>query len=79
VRIAYRLCCPTYHTRRTCSDSPEHYFFRYSTIQQEFHDFVLGHYIAEGVAELDQEKLPHLLELKDHTVADAVESLKIEE
>jgi len=39
----------------------------------------LGHYIAEGVAELDQEKLPHLLELKYHAVADAVESLKIEE
>jgi len=55
------------------------FFFRYSTIQQEFHDFVLGHYIAEGVAELDQEKLPHLLELKYHAVADAVESLKIEE
>jgi type I restriction enzyme R subunit len=29
--------------------------------QQEFLDFVLDHYIRQGVGELDQEKLPHLL------------------
>jgi hypothetical protein len=29
-----------------------------------FLDFVLGEYVKEGVAELDQAKLPHLLALK---------------
>ena len=43
----------------------------YGDKQQEFIDFVLSHYIQQGVGELDQEKLPHLLELKYHTVADA--------
>ena len=31
--------------------------------------------VAEGVRELDQEKLGHLLELKYHTVSDAAEEL----
>lgn len=43
--------------------------------QQEFLDFVLDHYVKQGVGELDQEKLPHLLELKYHAVADAVAEL----
>ncbi len=40
--------------------------------QTEFLDFVLNQYVEEGVGELDVEKLPHLLELKYHGVADAV-------
>ncbi len=40
--------------------------------QQEFLSFVLDHYVNQGVGELDKEKLPHLLELKYHAVADAV-------
>jgi len=43
--------------------------------QQEFLDFVLDHYVTQGVGELDQEKLPNLLELKYHAVADAVAEL----
>jgi type I restriction enzyme R subunit len=43
--------------------------------QQQFLAFVLQHYIAQGVAELDQEKLPALLELKYHSVGDAVSEL----
>jgi len=43
--------------------------------QREFLDFVLEQYIRQGVGELDQEKLPHLLELKYHAVADAVAAL----
>ena len=43
--------------------------------QREFLDFVLNQYIRIGVEELDQQKLPHLLELKYHAVADAVTSL----
>lgn len=50
-------------------------FSRYTGKQQEFLDFVLNHYIAEGVGELDQGKLPKLLELKYHNLNDAVAEL----
>ena len=43
--------------------------------QKEFLDFVLSKYIETGVEELDQEKLPGLLELKYQTVSDAAEKL----
>jgi len=43
--------------------------------QQEFLAFVLDHYVSQGVGELDQEKLPHLLELKYHAISDAVAAL----
>lgn len=40
--------------------------------QQEFIEFVLSRYVQDGVAELDTDKLPALLELKYRAVADAV-------
>ncbi len=43
--------------------------------QKDFLDFVLSRYIETGVEELDQEKLPELLELKYHTVNDAADKL----
>lgn len=43
--------------------------------QKEFLEFVLSKYIESGVEELDQEKLPSLLSLKYHSIADAVEQL----
>lgn len=43
--------------------------------QQEFLQFVLGHYVERGVGELDLEKLPHLIELKYHSLHDAVNEL----
>ena len=42
---------------------------------QAFLKFVLLQYVQEGVHELDQEKLPHLLELKYRAVADAAQEL----
>lgn len=39
--------------------------------QKEFVEFVLSKYIETGVEELDQEKLPKLLELKYHAISDA--------
>ncbi len=39
--------------------------------QREFLDFVLDHYVQEGVGELDQEKLLPLLHLKYHALGDA--------
>ena len=48
---------------------------RYEDKQQQFLSFVLDHYIEQGVGELDEEKLPVLLELKYHSVGDAVSEL----
>ena len=39
--------------------------------QKQFIEFVLSKYIEEGVEELDQEKLPSLLQLKYHAIEDA--------
>ena len=50
-------------------------FSRYIGKQQEFIDFVLEQYIKSGVGELDRAKLPQLLELKYHTIRDAIEEL----
>lgn len=43
--------------------------------QKEFLEFVLNKYIERGVEELDEEKLPQLLNLKYHAIADAVNLL----
>ncbi|MBC8460275.1 MAG: DEAD/DEAH box helicase family protein [Deltaproteobacteria bacterium] len=43
--------------------------------QKEFLEFVLTQYIESGVEELDQEKLPKLLELKYQALSDATEEL----
>ena len=40
-----------------------------------FLDFVLGQYVKAGVGELDQDKLPPLLKLKYHALADAAQDL----
>lgn len=50
-------------------------FSKLTEKQKEFIDFVLVRYIEDGVEELDQEKLPALLELKYHTISDAAEVL----
>jgi type I restriction enzyme R subunit len=42
---------------------------------QAFLDFVLSQYVKEGVSELDQAKLPHLLELKYRAISDAAVEL----
>ena len=43
----------------------------YDRNQQDFLDFVLAQYVREGVSELDDAKLPDILELKYHAIADA--------
>ena len=52
-----------------------HIFPHYDTKLQAFLDFVLAQYVNEGVGELDQAKLPRLLELKYKAVSDAAEEL----
>jgi type I restriction enzyme, R subunit len=53
----------------------EQIFSRYDDKLQAFLDFVLFQYVKEGVGELDQAKLPHLLELKYRAVSDAAAQL----
>jgi type I restriction enzyme R subunit len=53
----------------------ERIFAKYSLKEQQFLAFVLDHYVAVGVSELDQEKLPDLLSLKYHSIRDAVAEL----
>jgi len=43
--------------------------------QKEFINFVLSKYEEKGVEELDEEKLPVLLNLKYHAIADAEQLL----
>jgi type I restriction enzyme R subunit len=50
-------------------------FAKYNGPLQAFLEFVLAQYINQGVEELDQAKLGHLLELKYHTVGEAAEKL----
>ena len=44
----------------------------YNDKQRQFLSFVLGHYIDQGVGELDDDKLPDLLTLKYDSVRAAV-------
>ena len=53
----------------------DHIFSIYRDQQREFLRFVLDQYIREGVGELDDSKLPDLIELKYHGVDDAVSVL----
>ncbi|MGL6139940.1 MAG: type I restriction-modification enzyme R subunit C-terminal domain-containing protein, partial [Planktothrix sp.] len=71
--IAY--ASPTLSRRERVLTRKSLIFSRYIGKQQEFLDFVLEQYIKAGVEELDNGKLPQLLELKYHTVRDAVEEL----
>ena len=43
--------------------------------QRDFLEFVLFKYIDTGVGELDQAKLPGLIELKYHSITDGMEKL----
>ena len=50
-------------------------FSHYDAKLQAFLDFVLSQYVKEGVGELDQAKLPQLLQLKYRAVSDAAAEL----
>ena len=65
---------PLTRTERVASKKPR-ILPRYDPQLQRFLDFVLAQYESQGVGELDQEKLPSLLELKYHTVNDAADAL----
>jgi type I restriction enzyme R subunit len=49
---------------------------QFNAKQQAFLDFVLAHYVSEGVRELDQEKLTPLLRLRyNNSISDAITDL----
>lgn len=49
---------------------------KFESKQQAFLEFVLAHYISDGVTELDQEKLSALLQIKYHgSISDAIADL----
>ena len=53
------------------AEAQESIYYGLDEKQREFIDFVLAKYIETGVGELDQEKLPHLLQLKYQALSDA--------
>lgn len=57
------------------NDSKDKIFEGLDEKQKEFLDFVLSKYEEKGVEELDEEKLPILLNLKYHAIANAEQSL----
>jgi len=72
--VAFALSPHTRQERASHAKAKVHDSFQDK--QEAFIDFVLGQYVAEGVDELDMEKLPELLRLKYHgAIADAIADL----
>jgi type I restriction enzyme R subunit len=71
--IAYSAKPLTRETR--VAEAQKNIFALLDKDQKEFLEFVLSKYIETGVEELEQEKLPYLLELKYRAVTDAAEKL----
>jgi type I restriction enzyme, R subunit len=57
--------------RERVESHKEMIFTSYTNKQQQFLAYVLDHYVAQGVSELDQERLPGLLQSKYFTLYDA--------
>ena len=71
--LAYiSFACPPITREERVNSHKSLIFANYEAKQQEFLDFVLGHYIEQGVGELDQDKLPDLLQLKYDDIHDAI-------
>jgi type I restriction enzyme R subunit len=72
--VAYAL--PTLTREERAAHAKVEINSHFNSKQQAFLDFVLSHYVKEGVQELDQEKLMPLLRLKYHdSIADATADL----
>ncbi len=72
--VAYAL--PTRTREQRAATAKVEISAHFNAKQQAFLDFVLAHYVSEGVQELDQEKLTPLLRLKyNNSIADAVADL----
>ena len=74
--LAYIAFARSPVTRQERSDASRPFIIaHYDAKLQAFLDFVLAQYVEEGVDELDQAKLPHLLQLKYRAVSDAAAAL----
>jgi type I restriction enzyme R subunit len=72
--VAYAL--PTLTREERAATAKVEISTHFNTKQQAFLDFVLAHYVSEGVRELDQDKLTPLLRLKyNNSIADALADL----
>jgi type I restriction enzyme R subunit len=72
--VAYAL--PTVTREARAANARVHINSEFNDKQRAFLDFVLAHYVSEGVEELDQKKLTPLLRLKYHdSLSDAVADL----
>lgn len=71
--VAFAL--PTMTREERVTRHKGHIYEHYDYKQQAFIEFVLAQYIKEGVEELDQSKLPRLLELKYNAISDAAAEL----
>ncbi|MFH1608446.1 MAG: DEAD/DEAH box helicase family protein [Patescibacteria group bacterium] len=70
----------SYHTplitrQQRINNTKENIFAGVDEKNKEFLDFVLSKYEEKGVEELDEEKLPQLLNLKYHAISDAINIL----
>ena len=74
VRFAYAM--PPVSRKERAAKATVEVSTRFNAKQRVFLDFVLSHYVSEGVRELDQEKLTPLLRLKyKNSIADALADL----
>jgi len=72
--VAYAL--PTLTRQQRATTAKVEINAHFDAKQQAFLDFVLAHYVSEGVQELDQDKLTPLLRLRyNNSIADAVADL----
>jgi len=72
--VAYAL--PTLTRQERATRATVVFSTHFNPKQQVFLDFVLSHYVSQGVEELDREKLTPLLLLKyNNSIADAVADL----
>ena len=75
VLVYISFLTPTISRTQRVEQSKNKIFEKLDEKQKEFLDFVLNKYEEKGVEELDEEKLPILLNLKYHAIANAEQSL----
>lgn len=71
--VAYAL--PTLSREERAMKAKVEISTHFNSKEQVFLDFVLSHYVTQGVGELDLQKLTPLLQLKYHAIADAFSEL----
>jgi type I restriction enzyme R subunit len=74
--LAYiSFAAPKKTREKRATSARRHVAVQFSDRTRDFIDFVLDHYVNEGVEELDPQKLPDLLQLKYGGVNDALKAI----